>query len=116
MKQMMRKNILIYFLGTSIFLLLSATNPSKGNFDQYISNHVRDYVIEAGENNDTADLASGLSYLILQSNNSIIKHDNYIIFSRFKIDASVMRAIGYDVEDIIVIGIFNQFIAIDGIK
>ena len=110
------KKFYIYGLGIFIFLMLSVTNPSKSDFDQYISSYMRDYILQISEDNDTANLASGISFLILQSNNNIIKHDNYIIFSRFRLDTSVIRTFGYDADDIIIIGAFNQFIPINGIN
>ena len=66
------KKIYIYGLGVFIFLVLSVTNPSKSDFDQYISSYIRDYVLQISEDNDTANLASGISFLILQSNNNIM--------------------------------------------
>ena len=97
------KKFYIYGLGVFIFLVLSVTNPSKSDFDQYISSYIRDYVLQISEDNDTANLASGISFLILQSNNNIIKHDNYIILSRFRLDASVLRTFGYNADDIITV-------------
>ena len=112
----MIKKSYIYGLCVFIFLVLSVTNPSKSDFDQFISSYIRDYVLQISEDNDTANLASGISFLILQSNNNIIKHNNYIIFSRFKLDASVIRTFGYNADDIIIIGAFNKFIPINGIN
>ena len=112
----MSKKLIIYCVGIFIFLLLSITNPSKSDFDQYISSYIRDYVMQISEDNDTANLASGFSFLILQSNNNIIKHNNYIIFSRFKLDASMIRTFGYNADDIVIVGVFNKFIPIDGIN
>ena len=108
------KKFYIYGLGVFIFMVLSITNPSKKDFDQYISSYIRDYVLQISEDNDTANLASGISFLILQSNNNIIKHDNYIILSRFRLDASFLRTFGYNADDIIIIGAFNKFIPISG--
>ena len=110
------KRFYIYGLGVFIFLLLSVTNPSKSDFDQYISSYIRDYVLQISEDNDTANLVSGISFLILKSNNNIIKHDNYFIFSRFRLDASAIRTFGYNIEDIVIIGVFNKFIPINGIN
>ena len=45
---------------------------------------------------------------------STIKHDNYIILSRFRLDASFLRTFGYNADDIIIIGAFNKFIPISG--
>ena len=69
------KKFYIYGLGVFIFMVLSVTNPSKKDFDQYISSYIRDYVLQISEDNDTANLASGISFLILQSNNNIILSD-----------------------------------------
>ena len=110
------KKLYIYGLGIFIFLVLALTNPTKSDFDQYISSYIRDYVLQISDDSDTANLASGISFLILQSNNNIIKHDNYIIFSRFRLDASVIRTFGYNADDIIIIGVFNKFIPINGIN
>ena len=111
----MKKKFYLYFLGACIFLVLLLTNPSKDDFEQYISNYIREYVLQISADNDTANLASGISFLILQSN-SVIKHDNYIVLSRFRIDTSVIRSFGYNVDDIIVLGLFNKFIPIDGVQ
>ena len=61
----MSKKLIIYCLGIFIFLLLSITNPSKSDFDQYISSYIRDYVMQISEDNDTANLASGISFPVV---------------------------------------------------
>ena len=53
-------------IALAIILLLILTNPSKDDFDSYISTHINEFAIQSGEDEQAANLISGFSYLLLQ--------------------------------------------------
>ncbi len=99
-------------LALAIIFLLILTNPSKDDFDSYISTHINKFAIQSGEGEETANLISGFSYLLLQSNPNIIHKTNYFLFTLYKLDTTLIRSFGGDVDDLIVIGLFNNFVVL----
>ena len=98
---------------SGLIVLLILTNPSKKDFDSYISTHINEYAIQTGEDDQTANLISGFSYLLLQTNPSIIQTTNYLLFTIYKLDTSLIRSFGGDVEDLVIMGLFNNFIIVN---
>lgn len=107
----MKKISIVTLLG--LMVLLVFTNPSKNDFDSYISTHINEYAIQSGEDDQTANLISGFSYLLLQSNPGIIHRTNYLLFTLYKLDNSLIRSFGGDVEDLVIIGLFNNFLVLN---
>jgi len=107
----MKKISILIFLGFIIFFAF--TNPSKNDFDSYISTHINEYAIQSGEDDQTANLISGFSYLLLQSNPGIIHRTNYLLFTIYKLDTSLIRSFGGDIEDLVIIGLFNNFVVVN---
>jgi hypothetical protein len=98
---------------SGLIVLLIFTNPSKNDFDSYISTHINEYAIQSGEDDQTANLISGFSYLLLQSNPGIIHRANYLLFTIYKLDTSLIRSFGGDIEDLVIIGLFNNFVVVN---
>jgi len=107
----MKKISILIFLGVIIFFAF--TNPSKNDFDSYISTHINEFAIQSGEDDQTANLISGFSYLLLQSNPGIIHRTNYLLFTIYKLDTSLIRSFGGDIEDLVIIGLFNNFVVVN---
>ena len=108
------QNKRIILITCIIFSILAIMNPNKKNFDQYVSNEIKSITIESGEDLSTANILSGLSYLVLQSQTNIINRQNYIIFSTYTLDTAILRSFGTDVENIVVLGILGNFIPLSG--
>ena len=107
----MKKISIVTLLG--LMVLLVFTNPSKNDFDSYISTHINEYATQSGEDDQTANLISGFSYLLLQSNPGIIHRTNYLVFTVYKLHTSLIRSFGGDVEDLVIIGLFNNFLVMN---
>ncbi len=99
-------------IALAIILLLILTNPSKDDFDSYISTHINEFAIQSGEDEQAANLISGFSYLLLQSNPNIIHKTNYFLFTLYKLDTTLIRSFGGNVDDLVIIGLFNNFIVL----
>ena len=85
----MKKISIVTLLG--LMVLLVFTNPSKNDFDSYISTHINEYAIQSGEDDQTANLISGFSYLLLQSNPGILHRTNYLLFTLYKLDNDIKK-------------------------
>tara|TARA_B100001057_G_scaffold295075_1_gene295189 strand:+ start:7287 stop:7631 length:345 start_codon:yes stop_codon:yes gene_type:complete len=110
-----RKYIILSILTFIIFFLV-LTTPKQKDFDTYLSDKVRNYTLNMGEDNQNAAIFSGLTFYILQNNNDLIERENYLLFSIFKIDTSLIRSFGGDIDDIVVLGILGNFFILRGVS
>ncbi len=108
------KNKRIVLIVCLLFFILVIMNPNKKNFDQYVANEIKSMTIQSGEDLTTANIVSGLSYLVLQSQTDIINRQNYYIFSTYTLDTSILRSFGSNVDNIVVLGILGNFIPLSG--
>ncbi|MDG2187760.1 MAG: hypothetical protein P8K09_05815 [Hyphomicrobiales bacterium] len=98
-----------------IALIFIFTSPTKKDFDKFVSDKVRNYTINIGENNQTANIVSGLTFYILQNNKQLIIRENYVLFSLYKIDASMFRSFGANIDDLVIVGVLGNFFVLKGI-
>jgi RNA polymerase subunit RPABC4/transcription elongation factor Spt4 len=92
-----------------VFAFLCFTNPSKTEFVEYASNHISSKISEKvdSDNSVVNNLITGFTNILVDS---LIDHQNYLIFSTYTLDLNLVRAFGGNVKDVKYIGIAGQFI------
>ena len=94
-----------------VILLISAvmffSNPSKVEFTSFLATHIRTEMQKKGETEELSNFSAGLASLYAKNN---LVRTNYIIASTYFIDMSTFRDFGADVDDIFILGIFNNFV------
>ena len=100
-------SVLLCIILLSVFL-----NPSKEDFNYHLTKSIKTEIINNGESIYTANLILSLANILLESDDKLIKRSNYYIFSSYEINLSFVRSVGYEIDDIKVLGLFNTFIPI----
>ncbi len=116
----MKDSILLKILVVaSIAIVMAVTNPDKGDFAFYANNHIKklypniDPTIKKDDDNGTT-IVKILGNIVIDSLivNATSQKD-YIVFSIFTVDTSLLRAIDSEQKNIKIIGIFGNFYKIN---
>ena len=116
----MKDSILLKILVvSSIAIVMGFTNPDKVDFAFYANNHIKklypniDTTIKKDDDDGTS-IVKILGNIVIDSVifNATSQKD-YIIFSVFTVDTSLLRAIDSEQKNIKVIGIFGIFYKIN---
>ena len=94
-----------------VTLLISAvmffSNPSKVEFTSFLATYIRAEMQKNGETKELSNFSAGLASLYAKNN---LVRTNYVLASTYFIDMSTFRDFGADVDDIFMLGIFNNFV------
>ncbi|QWD80523.1 DUF4359 domain-containing protein [Polynucleobacter sp. MWH-Spelu-300-X4] len=97
-----------------IAVALYATNPTKQEFNEFIAKQVRQKLAEkSGEQNFITNLVAGVAGAMV---NDASERKDYLIFSTYKVDLSVVRMFGGEYKDLQFLGVGGQFIPLSGMS
>jgi len=92
-----------------VIVFLSITNPSKTEFVQYASENISSKISDKVDSDSEIvnNLISGFTSILVDG---LIQHQNFLIFSTYKLDLNLVRAFGGKMQDVMYLGIAGQFI------
>ena len=97
-----------------IAVALYATNPTKQEFNEFMSKQVRQKVAEkSGEQNFITNLVAGVAGTMVSE---VSERKDYLVFSTYKVDLSAVRMFGGEYKDLQFLGIGGQFIPLSGMS
>ena len=114
-QQVAKKENNNFLVGIAVVILIElyATNPTKKEFNEFISKQVQKKMVEkSGEQNFITNLVAGVAGSMV---NEVSERKDYVFFSTYKVDLSVIRMFGGDTKDMTFVGIGGQFIPLSGV-
>ena len=101
-----------YIIIIIILIPIYFTNPSEGDFSEFIGTYVFEEMQKKKESKEIGRFSSGIAALYAEKN---VARSNFIFASYFHLDFYRLRSFGAEMEDVHMIGIFGTFFPLPGL-